>query len=597
MSENPFAVFTPEGLSAETVVSIFSTDMPGLGNIEEPGHAFVIGTRGSGKSILFRYLEPDCQSLISGKPLQELPFVSFYVSFRETESQVTELARLDENHGQIFFNEHLLVLSICAMITSRLIKNNIIETSPLSAESVILLDDLSNILDIELEENQRNLASVLTEFSIRLSKSYRKSIQYVKKQAFKAEAISYEGDLFGFDDLLLPYIDFLRSALCIPKSTPIHLLLDDADSLTLTQTKILNSWVARRLSTRCNLKVAAQVTAYQTMLTTYGSRIEAPHDYQEIDLSDMSSKSSEKAYRSRIAAIVQRRLQTVGITKAADKYFQEDHAQKIAIEKEAKRLTAVWNAGKGRGYRARDDVQRYARPNYIADLGGSRKSRSKYSYSGFEQLVHLSSGVTRFFLEAAADMYSQAYSEAPSANRRIDEITPRIQNDVIREHAARQMIVSIKDLEKDIERLDGTPKRAVQLNNLIRGLGEMFEVALGDKSRSERKFFSFALSEEPTKEIEDVLTLGVRYGYLFKGIIGRKEGIGRAQLFILSRRLAPLFNLDPMGFSQYQFMTNDKIDILINKPREARLSLRSGKNSGATIDQMTIDFFESATDD
>ena len=30
--ENPFAVFTPEGLSASRVLAIFSTAMPGLGN-------------------------------------------------------------------------------------------------------------------------------------------------------------------------------------------------------------------------------------------------------------------------------------------------------------------------------------------------------------------------------------------------------------------------------------------------------------------------------------------------------------------------------------------------------------------------------------
>lgn len=93
MINNPFAVFTPEGLTADRVVAIFSTEMPGLGNIENAGHAFVIGTRGSGKSILFRYLEPDCQRLVTAKALNELPFLSLYVSFRETQAQITELAR------------------------------------------------------------------------------------------------------------------------------------------------------------------------------------------------------------------------------------------------------------------------------------------------------------------------------------------------------------------------------------------------------------------------------------------------------------------------------------------------------------------------
>ncbi|WP_422615699.1 hypothetical protein [Paracoccus yeei] len=71
MTDNPFAVFTPEGLDANRVVAIFSTEMPGLGNIESAGHAFVIGTRGSGKSILFRYLKRLCctNRLRAGRPL------------------------------------------------------------------------------------------------------------------------------------------------------------------------------------------------------------------------------------------------------------------------------------------------------------------------------------------------------------------------------------------------------------------------------------------------------------------------------------------------------------------------------------------------
>jgi hypothetical protein len=592
---NPFTVFTPEGLDAERVVSIFSTDMPGLGNLEAPGHAFVIGTRGSGKSILFRYLEPDCQRLVTSRALRELPYVGLYVSFRETQAQVSELARFNDKHGQVFFNEHLLVLAIGARVVLRLLRNNHLDDSPLGEVAQALFLELLANLGVDGASESARLRGALQHIALCLQASYRRAIKYVKQHAFMSDVLVYEGDLFGFDDLLLPLVEFLRAALELPSDSHVFLLLDDADNLTDTQTRIVNSWVARRLSSRCSLKIAAQATAYKTMLTVYRSRIESPHDYQEIDISDLSTKASEKAYRSRIASIVQRRLNTVGMVKSAEKYFPEDHGQKIAIEREARRLTVAWQDGAGRGHRARDDVQRYARPNYISDLGGSRKSRSKYSYSGFDQLVHISSGVTRFFLEAAADMYSQARARATLGNKNIEEIDPSIQNEVVREHANRQMIVALKDLERDVERLDGTPRRAVQLSNLIKALGAEFEFALVDRNASERKFFSFALSEEPTKEIEEVLLLGVRYGYLFQSVIGRKEGAGRAPLYVLSRRLAPLFNLDPMGFSAYKFMTNEKIAFLMDHPGEARLALR--RNRGRTDNGQIPMIFEGDADD
>lgn len=584
MTGNPFAVFTPEGLTAERVVAIFSTEMPGLGNIENAGHAFLIGTRGSGKSILFRYLEPDCQQIVTKKSLAELPFVALYVSFRETQAQISELARFDDNHGEVFFNEHLLVLAIGAQVILRLLRNNRIDQDLLGEEAKRQFEDLSTTLGFA-EQTPDSVGDALRSMASRLQRAYRQAIQYVRRHGFLSGTLAYEGDLFGFDDLLLPLMDFLRAALTIPDDSPMLLLLDDADSLTETQTRIVNSWVARRLSTRCSLKIAAQTTAYKTMVTVYNSRIEAPHDFQEINLSDTASKASEKAYRARIAGIIQRRLRTVGISRAADKYFSEDHRQKLAIEREEKRLIAEWDTGRGRGHRARDDAYRYARPNYIAGLGGDRKSRSTYSYSGFDQLVHVSSGVTRFFLEAAADMYGEAVAAAPRGNKVVDLIPPAIQNAVVREHANRQMIVDLKDLERDVQRLTGDPQQAVQLSNLVKGLGALFESALTDRSAGERKLFSFALTEEPTREIEDVLRLGVRYGYLFQGIIGRKEGAGRALLYILSRRLAPLFNLDPMGFSGYKFLTNSRVELLMNDPEAARLALRRarGRVDGAQI--------------
>ena len=593
--DNPFSVFTPEGLSAERVVAIFSTEMPGLGNIENAGHAFVIGTRGSGKSILFRYLEPDCQRLVTNKSLVELPYLSLYVSFRETQAQISELARFDDKHGEVFFNEHLLVLAIGAQVILRLLNNNPMEHTTLPSDAIQHYNELSGLLSSEQLSVSVTVEEALRIIAAYLQASYRQAIQYIKKHGFMSEPLVYNGDLFGFDDLLLPIIDFIRAAFQIDKKKPILLLLDDADSLTETQTRIINSWVARRLSTRCSLKIATQITAYKTMVTVYNSRIESPHDYQEINLSDATSKASENAYRSRIAGIVHRRLNTVDIIKSADKYFPEDHRQKIAIEREERRLMTEWQAGQGRGYRARDDAYRYARPNYITNLGGDRKSRSTYSYSGFDQLVHISSGVTRFFLEAAADMYSKSVSLAPAGNKSIDQIAPNVQNEVVREHANRQMIVDLKDLARDVERLKGDPQQAVQLSNLIKGLGSFFESTLIDRSASERKLFSFALTEEPTREIEEVLRLGVRYGYLFQGVIGRKEGAGRAALYILSRRLAPLFNLDPMGFSAYKFFKNDSILTLMNDPDGSRLLLRRNR-ARINENQMAIAFLDGDQD-
>lgn len=584
---NPFSVFTPEGLDAERVVAIFSTAMPGLDNLKSAGHAFVVGPRGSGKSILFRYLEPDCQMIVTGKTLGDLDFISLYVSFRETEAHISELARFEHRHGAVFFNEHLLVLAIAARVTSRLYRAQLHRTpsAPLKLRDALRSFFASRKFDPISAEVGAESQDTLATLSHALQESYRNAIGYIKKHAFRSDVIPYDGELFGFDDFLLPYLTLLKDVLCVSPEQHLFLLLDDADSLTEIQARVVNSWVARRLSSECSLKIAAQYTAYKTLLTTSDRRIEAPHDYQSIDLSEINTRPGLSRYSNRISTIVTQRLRTVGMQQWSDKYFPEDHRQEIGVDRERQLLITNWMQGEGRGARSRDDVQRYARPEYIRKLGGTRKSRSKYSYSGFEQLVHISSGVTRFFLEAAADMYDRSVAAGPQViGREVTSIDPTIQSQVIREHAERQFVWDIRDLRRDVEKLHGTPLAAVRLHNLINGLGSLFEAAIMDEHASERKYFSFAFSDTPDLEVEDVLDLGLRYGYLFKSIIGRKEGRGRTPLYILSRRLAPLFNLDPMGFAAYKFMTADTVRALMDQPDWARKNLRrfQGYDGGST---------------
>ena len=598
---NPFAVFTPEGLSAERVVSIFSTAMPGLDTISVDGHVFLFGTRGSGKSILLRYLEPDCQTIVRACGVRELPHFGMYVSFRETEVQISELARFDQSHGEIFFNEHLLVLAIGARIIARLLKNTGLPDGPLPYDALALHGELASLLGaarLDGEALPPSAAAAFAELAALIRDRYRHAIQYVKRHAFRSEILSFEGDLFGYDDFLLPLVTFVRRAFALPESTSIYLMLDDADSLTRTQTTVVNSWIARRVSTECSIKVAAQVGSYKTMLTFGERRIETPHDYHEINLSDIGSrKGGETIYRQRIAAIVGQRLRAGGITTPADKFFREDGLQLTAIGRTADALRRRWRQGDGRGNRERDDVQRYARPEYIRELGGTKKARSKYSYSGFDQLVYISSGEPRFFLEAAADMYDAAYTRQITTRRSVSEIPSEIQNEVVRAHAQRQFIWDIKELSHDAQKMFGTPQRAVRLHNLINGLGGIFEAALIDESASERKYFAFAFSDVPSAEIEAVMDLGVRYGYFFKGVIGRKEGLGRTSLYLMSRRLAPLFNLDPMGVTAYKFMTTGTVLELMDRPEQARKRLRRSRGSSETGDQRGLALFPREDDD
>ncbi len=169
-------------------------------------------------------------------------------------------------------------------------------------------------------------------------------------------------------------------------------------------------------------------------------------------------------------------------------------------------------------------------------------------------------------------MYAGALST--SNGQPITRIDSLIQDQIIRDEAEKFMVAEFQKLSEE----DNEPRHAgrfLQLRNLIYALGGAFhEILISDKS--ERRVFSIAFSDVPDRDVLDVLKLGVQYGYLHEASIGNKEGTGRTRMFVLSRRLAPFFMLDPTGFAGYKFVTNAAIKEAILRPKAFIASISKG---------------------
>ena len=149
--------------------------------------------------------------------------------------------------------------------------------------------------------------------------------------------------------------------------------------------------------------------------------------------------------------------------------------------------------------------------------------------------------------------------------RVVESIRYDIQDRVARAEAERFMVAEFDKLsEEDAE--PSVSGQFLQLRNLIHALGGAFhEILLSD--RSERRVFSVAFSDAPDDEILRIFKLGVQFGYFHEASIGNKEGTGRTRMFVLSRRLAPYFMLDPTAFAGYKFVTNAAVKEAIVRPR------------------------------
>jgi hypothetical protein len=600
---NPFSVKTPETMTAQEVVDLF-VPVGEYFDIQNPGHVFVHGHRGCGKSMMFRLMSPDCQVLYRSTNLHALPYYGVYLSIKATDLNIPEFHRLDGQLAGLILGEHTLVGYLTAKTLQSLAENfgNHIDESGKIEELKTYCDkSLVNRLravgwtdDGTRISEGRSAREVLSSFVEIFDSIHARTIQYLKRLTFTTEIAPFSGPLLGFQDFLLPALRDLRQLSFMPEGS-IYLLIDDADNLNLQQTQVLNTWVSYRTTGDVSLKISTQLN-YKTHLTTSGLRIEAPHDYSEINVSGIYTGPAKEKYPQWVKDIVGKRLELCGIGTSSEAFFPWDTEQEQEIERIAQEYIAKWTPESG-GYRPRDDAYRNARPEYIKRLHQTRQGH-RYSYSGFEQLVHISSGIIRFFLDPASQMFSQ--EENNSRDEGVERVSPQTQDKIIREVSDQIMLSDFDERFEDVDNFDHTPESAQKmkkLRNLIITMGAMFHELLISE-RAERKYFSFAISDEPDEDVRAVLRLGVQNGYFYESSIGTKEGMGRTRLYVLTRRLAPFFKLDPTGFSGHKFVTNSFLRAALDRPKSTQSKMKSrGVDAVLNEEQQSLDFAEDKNED
>ena len=605
IKDNPFKITTPEDLTAEETVKLFVDVFTDFYQITDPGHVLMKGPRGTGKSMMLRYLEPDCQCLKMSCTISQLPFIAIYVPLKNTNFSLAELKRFDNKHASAVLNEHLMITHCLLKVFSDVKKG--LENSDISLDKMVSFysDVVVPILELQAEEIS-DVKSVNDIFDIiikQLNDVYRQIMNYVKKSAFASGILPYPGSLYDYNDYLVPLLEALSNAISDTSAT-VYLLLDDAHFLSDVQTKVLNTWVSSRSSRKVSLKISTQYN-YKSYYTINGATIDTPHDYTELDIATVyteGNKTVKSTYYRRIYDIVNKRLDLYGIEQDVETFFPIDVQQEQKIKEIELEYINKYDRGEGSGYNRTDDARRYARPDYIKSLGGTSKSSYTYSYAGFDQLVNISSGVVRYFLQQAHTMFAQQQALLKEGEE-LSCITASVQNAVVREMANKALFNELESYTIEGHE-QAYPKEDIQkLSNLIQGLGALFRKnLLSDKK--ERRVFSVAISDAPTDEVERIFEIGLQLGYFHKSTIGRKNAgsIGRLRLYVLNRRLSPIWNLDPNGFAGYLFLKNQVLEDAIRDPMstvkyfDKKYSKVEENNQLTLFDIQSSDEFEKEND-
>jgi len=212
--------------------------------------------------------------------------------------------------------------------------------------------------------------------------------------------------------------------------------------------------------------------------------------------------------------------------------------------------------------RQRDYVYRYASARLFQLL---REARRRKSYAGFQNLVHLSSGVIRDFLEPCYLMFDACVAKGDEP-KDITHIPPAIQNEIIYKYSEDFLLVLFEDIRKDLPPEKWT--QVEELRTLLESLGRLFYNRLHDPKSREARLFSFTVRGRVSAEMEDVLNMGVRNRYFLLRTYSTKEGGGREKWYILNRRLCPMFKLDPTGFEGRISLTPKLLAVALKNPDE-----------------------------
>jgi hypothetical protein len=586
---NPFDVMSPEEMDASTAKQLFVEMYSDFPQIRRAGNIIISGARGCGKSMLIRCSMPDVlliQDASEKRTSSQLEYLAFHIPVKKTALCLTELRLLENRHAPYMINEHFMTLHVLMHTLLWLSKINF-DSYDEHKYKGFFEETYNRYMSLSGNKNEikpayLNQKSFFDSLYRHTEELQAQFIDYIINLDPNSEKIDpkYSLPLLSFLRFIVPVFKSMLELPGFPQNKNIYLFIDDADNLSKTQTEILNTWISCRTQPTISLKVSSQYEMYKTYLTTNGVLIESPHDYQAINISSRYTTDFSDDFKGKVIEIIERRLKMAGIANAPNEFFPVYKEQEDKIEKEREKLRANFRNGNGIGTREDDDVRRYAVPNYIKGLGGISKSRSTFRYAGLDSIIHLSSGIVRYLLDAASNMFDTVCGQNSDAIE-ITEIPTNIQNRVMRKLADEFLYTELRkpsaeqtqngeqEFEAVIHPISPPESDIEKLQNLICAMGStFFEILVSE--RTERKVFSIALTNQPDDEVRRILKTGVRLNYLYETTIGNKEGNGRTWLYVLNRRLAPSFILDPSGFQGYLFMTNDDLKKAFNTGKRLR---------------------------
>lgn len=597
--KNPFEIKPPEELSSELLQKLFVKEYTEHNALIGNYHTFIYGSRGSGKSMHFRYLEPKCQIIEFGSLKSfldsEYPFIGIYINCNKADFTKTDFKKLlDSSEIERALVEKMLTHYFAMDIAESTIKT--------------CIEQLSELLDKEKEEriikqitelyftdvNARSLMELKRIFRDEKKKINNAVTKYQMNYGIPGNRLELEMDFLADvsleDDTFLNRLFVSLRNEIINMETPFYLLFDEANELFDFQKKIINTLITQRKHSLVCIKVSCQSLSYKINTDLKDRSIQETHDYYLVDLDSLYT-TDKHTYYDRMKEIAERRLKIAGFkVKSINELIPENPKEVEKIKRAEEKTANEYDELSDKKPSSKVDfVRKYAKARFFQDF----LKKTSYGYTGFENLVHFSSGIIRSFLEPCYSMLKEYEKTNPAKDvKEIAYIPYDIQRDEIIKYSNSFITKEIKEPIKILSEDSEERKILEGLDNLLESISTLFSMRLKNKESREPRIISFAVKESVRDNfLQKILDYAVQKAFFHQKWYRAKSGHEMFECFILNRRLCPRLQLDLSSFQgRFELSQNDLLVAIKDKNAFIIKFKKEIKEKDATHQLQLFDF-------
>lgn len=565
---NPFELVTGNDLRYEDMPQLFVGDYTDFNTIEKRFDTILEGQRGTGKTMILRYMACETQLKVWTDEKRQEPkeffqdsgnYIGIYCRLEQGVFDRSDLDAIESGDRRDLLFEHRLGL-VCL--------SHILKTLTCIVPHVMI--DASKLRSLK-----RRLSVLLDERGIETCQDWDDTYTYVQDTIdicvhhldIHLGSLLPGGNPTTFNPHLtlagqvVPFLEFLQSQFGL--KCPFFLMLDDFDVLRPSQqTVIFRVASARKLSIVC-FKYGIMTLGKKVILSGTDRTYRGGHDYDLVSL-DWTDNGLQTNYRKALEKITEKRLEAeswpAGV-KFSSMLSKWDHGEKLrktireAAKIEYQQLPDANKPNTFDSYWSKYGNARYFQ--YLANKG------IHHHYAGYETVIDVSSGIYRQYLEICG----QTVARASSAGWRPDSGEPigaGIQDKAVRDYS-HAMMHSLSVTAGDTTALlsGNITITSRHMVTFIQSLTQLFKRRILSTSR-EPEIFSIAVRDslEANEMAKAILDVASRESILQRRSTdySPKTGGGeRLPTYMLNRRLAPWSDLGLRMQGRIELLAQDVV--------------------------------------